>query len=178
MQSALWSPTRPAGERASSAVLGSPEYLGQPLHIPFLPLRPPLHLRPGCPGAAAPAPCERASPKSGSGSRSPRSGGGRRDAATLGAARRRCTKKSRASSLENRRDVSPISHLTSPLPGSQWAGAGLRRRGPSGPPGGPCSRWTPLTDAGRPQRAAHLLGHTLTPSVCVRPAGFPEPPHS
>lgn len=81
----------PTGQTCVQSVLSSQSDLGHPLHIPSLPSWPPLRPRPGCPAAASPAPCGRASLRSGSGSRSPHWGGGRRDRVTRGAARHQCT---------------------------------------------------------------------------------------
>lgn len=83
------------------------------LHIPFPLLWAPLHLQLGCPGAVAPAPCERVFLRSGSGSQSRRWGGGHRDMVTLGAARRQCTERQGQAHLKTNQDVFPLSHSDS-----------------------------------------------------------------
>lgn len=117
-------PKWPAGERCASLILRLPQNdLRQPPpHTPFLLLWPPLHLRPGCPEAAAPAQCGRAFLRFGSGSQSLRLGGGHRGRGILGAAQRRCTENQGQARLKSNQHIPPISHTGLSSAGSPWAG--------------------------------------------------------
>lgn len=81
-----------------------------PPHLPFLLSWLLLHVQLGCPGAVAPALCERVFLRSGLGSQSPHWGGGHKDMVTLGAALCQCTENQGQDHLETKQDVSPISH--------------------------------------------------------------------